>query len=152
MMKKMFLFLGLLLLAAISVSAQGNSITDTPKGGTVRIKITVGNTEVTALMADNAAARDFTSRLPLSVWMDDFANSEKIFYPEPGLTIKGVSGGHTTKTGDICVYVPWGDVFVYYGLGGGYSKDIILLGSLESGVEVFNVEGSLPFVKFEALR
>jgi hypothetical protein len=152
MIKKLFLFLGLLLSAALSVSAQGNSITDASNEKNVRIKIMVDNTEVTALMADNVAARDFVSRLPLSVWMDDFANTEKIFYPEPDITIKGISGGHTTETGDICVYAPWGDVFVYYGSGGGYSKDIILLGSLESGVEVFNVEGSLPFVKFEVLR
>jgi hypothetical protein len=152
MMKKLFLFIGLLLPVSLSVCAQGNSVTDTPNEGNPRIKITVGDTEITALMADNAAARDFVSRLPLAVRMDDFANAEKIFYPEPRLTTKGVSGGHRTKTGDICIYVPWGDVFIYYGPGGGYSKDIILLGSLESGIETFNVDGSLPSVKFEALR
>ena len=41
-------------------------------------------------MEDNAAARDFLSRLPLEITLNDYNNmTEKIFYPDPALTTEG---------------------------------------------------------------
>ena len=52
-----------------------------PEDNSMKIKITVGNREVTATMKDNVTARDFLSRLPIEVTMNDYAGAEKIFYP-----------------------------------------------------------------------
>lgn len=43
----------------------------------MKIKITVGNREVTATMKDNVTTRDFLSRLPIEVTMNDYAGAEK---------------------------------------------------------------------------
>ena len=57
----------------------------------MNLKITVGNRTITATMEDNAAAKDFLSRLPLEVTLNDYNNiTEKIFYPSPALTTTGV--------------------------------------------------------------
>ncbi len=60
----------------------------------MNLKITVGNRTITATMEDNAAAKDFLSRLPLEVTLNDYNNiTEKIFYPSPALTTTGVIRG-----------------------------------------------------------
>lgn len=57
----------------------------------MKMNIIVGDRTITATMEDNAAAQDFLSRLPLEVMLNDFNNTtEKIFYPNPALTVKGV--------------------------------------------------------------
>lgn len=56
----------------------------------MKIKITVNGRIITASMTDNAAARDFISRLPLEVELEDYNRTEKIFYPSPKLNIDGV--------------------------------------------------------------
>ena len=52
-----------------------------PGETSLKIGITVGSRTITATMEDNAAARDFLSRLPLEVTLSDYSNAEKIFYP-----------------------------------------------------------------------
>lgn len=101
-MKKLFLF-PVMLLFALTITACSNSPNgfeepeteqpktpendgdedNKPEDNSMKIKITVGNREVTATMKDNVTARDFLSRLPIEVTMNDYAGAEKIFYPEP---------------------------------------------------------------------
>ena len=52
-----------------------------PEDNSMKIKITVGNREITATMKDNVTARDFPVTLPIEVTMNDYAGAEKIFYP-----------------------------------------------------------------------
>ena len=95
-MKKLFLFPVMLLfaltIAACSNSPNGFEEPDTeqpktsgndddednkPEENSMKIKITVGNREVTATMKDNVTTRDFLSRLPIEVTMNDYAGAEK---------------------------------------------------------------------------
>ena len=46
-------------------------------------------------MKDNVTTRDFLSRLPIEVTMNDYAGAEKIFYPEPAFNTEGAPKGHT---------------------------------------------------------
>lgn len=97
-MKKLFLFPVMLLfaltIAACSNSPNGFEEPDTeqpetsgndddednkPEENSMKIKITVGNREVTATMKDNVTTRDFLSRLPIEVTMNDYAGAEKYF-------------------------------------------------------------------------
>lgn len=78
------------------------------------INIVVGNRTVTATMEDNDAARDFLSRLPLEVTLQDYNNgTEKIFYPEPELSLGDAPRGCGPKAGDITIYEPWGNVAIF---------------------------------------
>ena len=94
-MKKLFLF-PVMLLFALTITACSNSPNgfeepeteqpktpendgdedNKPEDNSMKIKITVGNREVTATMKDNVTARDFLSRLPIEVTMNDYAGAE----------------------------------------------------------------------------
>lgn len=115
----------------------------------MKLTITVGNRTITASMEDNAAARDFLSRLPLQVTLNDFNNiAEKIFYPSPALTTVGVTRGCSPTPGDITIYVPWNNVAIFC-KGGSHSNDLIKIGRIDgNGIEVLNVPGDVS-VKFE---
>lgn len=87
-----------------------NNGDEEPNTESMKIKITVGQRVITATMADNAAAQDFVSRLPLEVTLNDYNNTEKIFYPSPKLSIQGVKRGCAPAPGVITIYAPWGNV------------------------------------------
>lgn len=91
---------------------------DIPESSSPIINIKIGDRTITATMEDNAAARDFLSRLPLEVTLNDYNNiTEKIFYPSPALTTEGVTRGCTPISGDITIYVPWGNVAIFCKIG-----------------------------------
>ena len=115
----------------------------------MKLNITVGSRTITATMEDNAAARDFLSRLPLEVTLNDYNNiTEKIFYPSPALTTAGVTRGCSPAPGDITIYVPWGNVAIFC-KNWSRSNDLIKIGRIEGdGIGVLNVAGDIA-VKFE---
>ena len=71
------------------------------KPNSLKINITIGNRVITATMEDHATARDFLSRLPLNVTLNDYGGAEKIFYP---------TRGNASSRGDIDLYIPWGNI------------------------------------------
>lgn len=167
-MKKLFLFSVMLLfaltIAACSNSPNGFEEPDTeqpetsgngddeednkPEENSMKIKITVGNREVTATMKDNVTVHDFLSRLPIEVTMNDYAGAEKIFYPEPAFNTEGTLKGHTPSRGDVDLYAPWGNVALFY-KSGSYSSELIHLGRIDgNGIEAFDVAGNIV-VKIE---
>ena len=115
----------------------------------MKIKITTGKRTITATMEDNAAARDFLSRLPLEVTLNDFNNTtEKIFYPEPALTLEGVKRGCAPLAGDITIYAPWGNVAIFC-KSWLHSNDLIKIGHVDGdGISAMAVSGDIK-VKFE---
>lgn len=165
------LLLPLMLLSLVLPAACGESGDDpAPSGGhpgqpetpggneggdpgetSLKIGITVGSRTITATMEDNAAARDFLSRLPLEVTLSDYSNAEKIFYPSPALTTSKVARGCTPAPGDITIYVPWGNVAIFY-KNGSRSNDLIRIGRIDgNGIEALSIPGSLS-VRFERQR
>lgn len=126
-----------------------DSDTPTPGVSSFDVNITVGNRTITATMEDNAAARDFLSRLPLEVTLNDYNNiTEKIFYPTPALTVGGVTRGCAPTPGDITIYAPWGNVAIFC-KSWSYSRDLIKIGHIdEKGIEALSVAGNIP-VRFE---
>ena len=117
--------------------------TESPGETSMKVKISVGNRTITATMEDNAAGRDFLSRLPLEVTLNDYNNTtEKIFYPDPALTTEGVTRG------DITIYVPWGNVAIFC-KSWSHSDDLIKIGRIDGdGIEALNIGGDIA-VKFE---
>ena len=115
----------------------------------MKMNITVGNHTVTATKEDNAAGRDFLSRLPLEVTLNDYNNTtEKIFYPDPALTTKGVARGCAPTPSDITIYAPWGNVAIFC-KSWSHSNDLIKIGRIDgNGIEALAVTGDIT-VKIE---
>ena len=87
---------------------------DTPDVTSFNVNIIVGERTVTATMEDNGAARDFLSRLPLEVTLEDYnSGTEKIFYPDPELSLDDTPRGCAPVAGDITIYEPWGNVAIF---------------------------------------
>ena len=155
-MKKLLL-IPMMLLTVLSMAACEGSDdepftpgqSETPDVSSLAVNITVGGRTVTATMEDNAAARDFLSRLPLEVTLNDYNNvTEKIFYPSPALTTGGVTRGCTPVPGDITIYVPWGNVAIFC-KSWSHSNDLIKIGRIDgSGIGFLGVAGDVP-LKFE---
>lgn len=122
---------------------------DNNNNESMKMNITVGGRTVTATMEDNAAARDFLSRLPLEVTLNDYNNiTEKIFYPSPALTTTGVTRGCAPTPGDITIYVPWGNVAIFC-KNWSQTNDLIRIGHIDGdGISALNVAGDVA-VKFE---
>jgi hypothetical protein len=117
------------------------------KTDTMKLKITVGNKTATGVLYDNPTSRDFITMLPLTVKMDDYSDTEKIFYPSRKLSIKDAPAGFDPSVGDITLYVPWGNIALFY-KDFSYSKGLISLGKITSGMDAFTAKGSIT-VKFE---
>ncbi len=115
----------------------------------LKVKISVGDRTITATMEDNAAGKDFLSRLPLEVTLNDFNNTtEKIFYPEPALTLEGVKRSCAPVPGDITIYAPWGNVAIFC-KNWSHSNELIKIGHIDGdGISALTVGGDIK-VRFE---
>ena len=120
-----------------------------PEVVSLKVKISVGDRIISATMEDNAAGRDFLSRLPLEVTLNDFNNTtEKIFYPNPALTLEGVKRGCAPVPGDITIYAPWGNVAIFC-KNWSHSNDLIKIGHIDGdGISALTTGGDIK-VKFE---
>lgn len=120
-----------------------------PEAASLKVKISVGDRTISATMEDNATGRDFLSRLPLEVTLNDFNNTtEKIFYPEPALTLEGVKRGCAPVPGDITIYAPWGNVAIFC-KNWSHSNDLIKIGHIDgNGISALTTGGDIK-VKFE---
>lgn len=116
-----------------------------------RLRIEVGPQTITAALYDNPTARDFISRLPLTVDLSDYGGTEKVFTPSPGLTTRGSLAGLNPKTGDIALYAPWGNIAIYY-KNGTSSDSLIPIGRIESGTNSLNVSGTIRSVRLGLIR
>ena len=103
--------------------------------GTV-VRFTAGSTSVeVTLDQDNPAVRDFLSRLPLTLTLEEFAGREKIAYLPRELAHAG-SPGSDPEDGDLIYYIPWGNIGFYYNTAGiGYSDQTIHLGTYEASLD-----------------
>ena len=122
---------------------------DTPDAASLNINIIVGGQTVTATLEDNGAARDFLSRLPLDVTLEDYNNGvEKIFYPDPELSLDDTPRGCDPVPGDITIYGPWGNVAIFC-QDWPASNSLIKIGHIDGdGISLLQGTGSIS-VRFE---
>lgn len=126
--------------------SEGN---DKETNESMEMNIIIGGTTITATIEDNATGRDFLSRLPLEVTLEDFNNTtEKIFYPTPALDMDGAKRGCAPVPGDITIYAPWKNIAIFC-KNWSYSNDLIKIGHIEGdGIEALRTAGNIK-VKFE---
>ena len=118
---------------------------------TVKLRLKVADRTITATLIDSEAARDFVSLLPLTLTMNDLFRREK-FGHLPRAISTGGKRTHTYAVGEIAYWAPGPDVAVYYRDDGEEipNPGIIVIGRIDSGVELLDVPGSLR-VTIEAL-
>lgn len=108
----------------------------------MKLKISFGDTELTATLYDNPTSKDLISMLPITTKLEDYASNEKIFYPERKLTKDGAPGGYEPSKGDVTYYAPWGDVAIFY-KDFNYSSGLIGLGRIDgNGIEKLRSVGN----------
>jgi hypothetical protein len=136
-MKKM-LFLPLALAMALALN-------HTPCGAGengMKIRIGVGDKVFTATLIDSKTSRDFISLLPLTLTLKDYAGTEKVSDLPKRLSTEGAPSGSDPSIGDITYYAPWGNLAIFY-RDFGYASGLVILGKIDSGIEAFDVPGSL---------
>lgn len=129
-----------LLLVVTCASAATRTANQHPRE-TMNIKMTIAGQIITARLEDNHSARDFFAMLPLTLPIEDYAETEKIAYLPRQLTTLGAPKGIDPGVGDLTYYAPWGNLAIFY-RDFGYSTGLIKLGRIESGLDALTAQSS----------
>ncbi len=109
----------------------------------VTINIAIGSTSMTALLEDNATARDFASLLPMTITLREFGHAEKVSGSLPKrLSELGAPATDAGALGDIAYYAPWGNLAFYRGQGPDASG-VIKIAKITSGIEALRQAGQV---------
>ncbi|MCE7029587.1 cyclophilin-like fold protein [Jiella avicenniae] len=98
------------------------------------IRCRFGDHDFTVDLYDGRAARDFAAMLPLELPIKDFSNNEKIAYLPEKLTLEGRRDIENEAPGDLCYFIPWGNLAFFYG-DYTYRDDLIRLGRMKNWQE-----------------
>ena len=112
------------------------------EGTKMKILLTVDGKQLTGTLVDSETARDFASLLPLTVTLEDYADTEKITYLPRKLSTKGAPSGSDPSVGDIAYYAPWGNLALFY-KDFQYSSGLVILGKIDGGLEAFTRRDNL---------
>ena len=93
----------------------------------MKIRLTVGDTMLSATLSDSEATRDFLSLLPLTLTLEDYVGKEKISMLPRRLSTAGAPPGSDPSPGDITYYAPWGNLAIFY-QDSGYATGLVTLG------------------------
>ena len=99
----------------------------------MRVRIEADTQVIVFRLNDSPAARSFYEQLPLSIRVEDYAGSEKIFYPPEELDVRNTPMAEG-PAGTLAYYEPWGNVAIFYGECGGASG-LYELGEAVSGAD-----------------
>ncbi|HIV14905.1 MAG TPA: hypothetical protein IAB18_03195 [Candidatus Avisuccinivibrio pullicola] len=115
------------------------------------IVMTVGERSFTVTLEDNAYAEEFLKELPVTLSFEDFGRNERIAYLDEKLSVRSYKEAVQVKRGDLCYYVPWGNLCAFrvnYSSPG----DLLRLGSMsEEALRAIEGSGSSP-VTFRAVE
>ncbi len=117
----------------------------------VRVRLTFDGGEAIVRLEDNAAARDFLSKLPLTQTFEDFNSIEKICRLPDEITTEGVEAGIDPDIADVTLYVPWNTLVFYYE-DYGHNDDLIPIGRVESGMDLLAGMGDEFTVTMERME
>lgn len=110
-----------------------------------KIKINIGDKYLIATLIDNATTRNFLAMLPLTLKLEDYANTEKISYLNPKLSTEGAPKGCDPEIGDITYYAPWGNLAIFY-KEFGFANGLIKLGKIEGDISLLNSKDELTAI------
>ena len=126
---------------------ENSTITSETEVSEVRVKITVGETELIAVMEDNATTQAIIEQMPMTLSMMDLYGREMCYrygaYALPTDNLR--SDGY--EVGDIAYWAPGGSLVILYKQNG-EQFERQHLGHIDSGVEIFESTGDVD-VTFE---
>jgi hypothetical protein len=99
------------------------------------IRITFGDTELTARLHNNATARDLAAQLPVTLTFRDHNNVEKTAPLPRELSVDGAPEGHDPAAGDIGYWAPDGDLVFYYDSDAPFFNGILRIGEFDGDVD-----------------
>ena len=105
------------------------------------IRISVGDTELTARLHDNATARDLAAELPLTLTFRDHNSVEKTAPLPRELSIEGAPEGHDPAAGDIGYWAPAGDLVFYYDSDAPFFNGIVRIGEFDGEMDAIERQG-----------
>ena len=129
-----------LLLVATSAVAATDEVSHSRRE-TMKIRMTMAGKIITASLEESDSARDFFAMLPLTLPLEDYAETETIAYLPRKLTTQTAPEGIDPQVGDIAYYAPWGNLAIYY-RDFGYSSGLIRLGRITSGLDALTAQPS----------
>ena len=129
-----------LLLVATSAVAATDEVSHSRRE-TMNIRMTMAGQIITASLEESDSARDFFAMLPLTLPLEDYAETEKIAYLPRKLTTQTAPEGIDPQVGVIAYYAPWGNLAIYY-RDFGYSSGLIRLGRITSGLDALTAQPS----------
>lgn len=77
------------------------------------IAMTIGKSVYTVTLLQNDAAKDFASKLPMTLAFEDYASIERIAYPKEKLSLGSAPREATPVRGDFAYYAPWGNLCAF---------------------------------------
>jgi hypothetical protein len=118
----------------------------------MKIRLKFGDRVLPAQLLNNETGRDFASLLPLTLPMNDLSRREKFGHLPRALSTGG-ERTHRYEVGQLVYWSPGPDVAIFYRHDGQAIPEpgIIVLGSVDLGVEALQVPGSVT-VGFEVVR
>ena len=122
------------------ISSETPTEPSTEQANSMKINIRVGTEVVTATLIDNKTTQDFISLLPLTLTLEDHANTEKVSDLPRRLSTEDAPPGSDPSVGDIAYYAPWGNLAMYYN-DFGYSTGLVILGKIDGDIEALTVPG-----------
>ncbi|WP_235674976.1 cyclophilin-like fold protein [Aeromonas veronii] len=138
------------LLLGVTCTATATSAKAQNKADSMNIKMTIASQIITATLEDSHSARDFFAMLPLTLSLEDYADTEKIAYLPRKLTTQGAPKGIDPNVGDLTYYAPWGNLAIFY-RDFGYSTGLIKLGRIKSGLSHLTIT-SAASITIEAIE
>ena len=109
----------------------------------MKIRIVFHDQDFTATLEDNASAREVVSMFPLDLTIADFAHNEKLAYLPRKLSELVRGPFPNAAPGDLCYYIPWGNLAFFYGSYES-TRDLVRLGRLDGDVEPLLTRGEYP--------
>lgn len=110
---------------------------DSAQTGEKTIVMTVNGQDIEVLLYDTPAANSLYGMLPLELTFEDYNGVEKISYLPKPLTTDSEPDSFDPDTGDFCLYVPWGNLSIFY-QDFQNSSGLISLGKIEEGMDVIS--------------
>lgn len=124
--------------------------TDTEGVESMRIRITVGDTEMYATLEDNATTRALLEQMPMTLSMQDLYGREMCYRYGADTLPTDILRSDGYEVGDIAYWPPSGSLVILYAQNG-EQFERQHLGHIDSGVEVFKTTGDVD-VTFDVIK
>ena len=127
----------------IALAQEGETVSD------LKMRITVGEHEMTATLIDNATTRALMERLPMTLPMMDLYGREMCYrFPEE---LPAEEAAYDRfDVGDISYWTPWHSFVIVYAESGESIDGLQRIGTVDSGVDFFKTTGDTE-VTFEMI-